>query len=139
VLEVVPRTWAHLLAEAAGRPIDPRAPIPARWREYASRRTGREAPEVMTEGGEPKFARVCVRVRRAAKPPPSPLSRTPWPASRAREVTARARPGTWLMPASEMGRSADAAARASRGEWQYADRPDGDQRDPQRSEQGRSS
>jgi NADPH:quinone reductase-like Zn-dependent oxidoreductase len=39
----------------------------------------------------------------------------------------------------EMGRSADAAARASRGEWQYADRPDGDHRDPQRSERRRSS
>jgi hypothetical protein len=32
-----------------------------------------------------------------------------------------------------MGRSADAAARASRGQWQYAGRPDGDHRDPQRS------
>ena len=59
VLDVVPRTWAHLLAEAAGCPIDPRAPIPARWRQYASRRTSREAPEVMTEGGEPKFARFA--------------------------------------------------------------------------------
>ena len=38
----------HLLAEAAGYPIDPRAPIPARWRQYASGHTGREAPEVMT-------------------------------------------------------------------------------------------
>jgi len=32
-----------------------------------------------------------------------------------------------------MGRSADAAARVSRGEWQYAGLPDGDHRDPQRS------
>ena len=45
LLEVVPRTWTHLLAEAAGCPIDPRARIPASWREYAFRRTGREAPE----------------------------------------------------------------------------------------------
>jgi len=59
VLDVVPRTWAHLLAEAAGCPVNPSAPIPARWREYASRRTSREAPEVMTEGGEPKFARFA--------------------------------------------------------------------------------
>ena len=59
MLDVVPRTWAHLLAEAAGCPIDPRAPIPARWRQYASRRTGRDAPEVMTEGSEPKFARFA--------------------------------------------------------------------------------
>ena len=57
LLQVVPRTWTHLLAEAAGCPIDPRARIPAPWREYAFRRTGREAPEVMTEGSEPKFAR----------------------------------------------------------------------------------
>ena len=57
LLEVVPRTWTHLLAEAAGCPIDPRARIPASWREYAFRRTGREAPEVMTEGSEPEYAR----------------------------------------------------------------------------------
>jgi len=32
---------------------------------------------------------------------------------------------------AEMGRSADAAARASAGKWHYADPPDGDHRDPQ--------
>jgi acetoin utilization protein AcuC len=57
LLQVVPRTWTHLLAEAAGCPIDSHARIPAPWREYAFRRTGREAPEVMTEGSEPRFAR----------------------------------------------------------------------------------
>ena len=57
LLEVVPRTWTHLLAEAAGSPIDPGARIPAAWREYASRRTGREAPQIMTDGTEPEFAR----------------------------------------------------------------------------------
>jgi acetoin utilization deacetylase AcuC-like enzyme len=57
LLQVVPRTWTHLLAEAAGCPIDSHARIPAPWREYAFRRTGREAPKVMTEGSEPKFAR----------------------------------------------------------------------------------
>src|ERR1017187_9164660 len=57
LLQVVPRTWTHLLAEAAGCPIDPRARIPASWREYAFRRTGRDAPESMTEGSEPEFAR----------------------------------------------------------------------------------
>jgi acetoin utilization protein AcuC len=56
-LHVVPATWTHLLAEAAGRPIDPCARIPAQWREYAFRRTGWDAPEVMTEGSEPKFTR----------------------------------------------------------------------------------
>jgi acetoin utilization protein AcuC len=57
LLQVVPRTWTHLLAEAAGCPIDPRVRIPAPWREHASRRTGREAPETMTDGTEPEFAR----------------------------------------------------------------------------------
>src|SRR5450755_1833511 len=41
LLQVVPRTWTHLLAEAAGRPIDPAARIPAGWREFATGRTGR--------------------------------------------------------------------------------------------------
>ena len=57
LLEVVPRTWTHLLAEAAGSPIGPGARIPAAWREYAFRRTGREAPQIMTDGTEPGFAR----------------------------------------------------------------------------------
>ena len=57
LLQVVPRTWTLLLAEAAGCPIDPRVRIPAPWREDASRRTGREAPETMTDGTEPEFAR----------------------------------------------------------------------------------
>lgn len=57
LLEVVPRTWTHLLAEAAGCAIDPCARIPAAWREYAFTQTGRKAPETMTEGREPEFAR----------------------------------------------------------------------------------
>jgi acetoin utilization protein AcuC len=56
LLQVVPRSWAHLLAEAAGRPIDPAARIPAAWREYAAIRIGRQAPELMTEGGMGQYA-----------------------------------------------------------------------------------
>jgi acetoin utilization protein AcuC len=56
LLQVVPRTWTHLLAEAAGRPIDPAARIPAAWREFAAGRTGRQAPELMTEGAQPQYA-----------------------------------------------------------------------------------
>jgi acetoin utilization protein AcuC len=56
LLQVVPRTWTHLLAEAAGRPIDPAARIPAGWREYAAGRTGRQPPEVMTEGASGRYA-----------------------------------------------------------------------------------
>ena len=57
LLQVVPRTWAHLLAEAAGHPIDPGARIPAAWREHAAGGTGRLAPESMTEGAETGYAR----------------------------------------------------------------------------------
>jgi acetoin utilization protein AcuC len=56
LLQVVPRTWAHLLAEAAGHPIDPGARIPAAWREHAARGTGRLAPEFMTEGAPAGYA-----------------------------------------------------------------------------------
>jgi len=55
LLQVVPRTWTHLLAEAAGHPVDPAARIPAAWRDYAAGRTGRQAPELMTEGTEPRY------------------------------------------------------------------------------------
>jgi acetoin utilization protein AcuC len=50
LVQVVPRTWTHLLAEASGRPIDPETPTPQAWQDYVRRRTGRPAPESMTEG-----------------------------------------------------------------------------------------
>jgi acetoin utilization protein AcuC len=50
LVQVVPRTWTHLLAEAAGRPIDPATATPDEWRAYTKQRTGRDAPERMTEG-----------------------------------------------------------------------------------------
>jgi acetoin utilization protein AcuC len=50
LVQVVPRTWTHLLAEATGEPIDPEAQTPGSWREYVEQRTGRQAPEQMTEG-----------------------------------------------------------------------------------------
>jgi acetoin utilization protein AcuC len=56
LVQVVPRTWTHLLAEAADRPIGPDTPTPPEWREYVRRRTGRAAPEVMTEGMPGTFA-----------------------------------------------------------------------------------
>jgi acetoin utilization protein AcuC len=55
LVQVVPRTWTHLLAEAAGQPVDPATPTPADWREYTLARTGVAAPERMTEGAEPSF------------------------------------------------------------------------------------
>jgi acetoin utilization protein AcuC len=55
LVEVVPRTWTHLLAEAAGSPIDPQAETPGTWREYVQRRTGQTAPGSMTEGQQAGF------------------------------------------------------------------------------------
>jgi acetoin utilization protein AcuC len=55
LVRVVPRSWTHLLAEAAGQPIDPGAPTPAAWRDYVTRRTGLTAPERMTEGASAMF------------------------------------------------------------------------------------
>jgi acetoin utilization protein AcuC len=57
LVHVVPRTWTHLLAEAAGQPIDPGTPTPAAWRDYVARRTGLTAPEYMTEGESAAFER----------------------------------------------------------------------------------
>ncbi len=55
LVSVVPRTWTHLIAEAAGQPIDPGTPTPLSWREYATRRTGLAAPEHMTDGEPAAF------------------------------------------------------------------------------------
>src|SRR5439155_106528 len=49
-VHVVPRSWTHLLFEAAGRPLDPGAATPGLWREYVSLATSQVAPDTMTEG-----------------------------------------------------------------------------------------
>ena len=54
-VHVVPRTWTHLLFEAAGAPLDPAAAIPELWREYVSCVTSQTAPERMTEGAPGTF------------------------------------------------------------------------------------
>jgi acetoin utilization protein AcuC len=53
LVQVVPRAWTHLLAEAAGHPIEPTTPTPDEWREFVLRRTEETAPLRMTEGAEP--------------------------------------------------------------------------------------
>jgi acetoin utilization protein AcuC len=55
LVQVVPRTWTHLLAEAAGQPIDPSTQTPAAWRDNVARRTGLTAPERMTDGAPAVF------------------------------------------------------------------------------------
>jgi acetoin utilization protein AcuC len=55
VVQVVPRTWAHLLAEVSGRPLDPAIPTPPSWRDYVARRTRAAAPQFMTEQAPATF------------------------------------------------------------------------------------
>jgi acetoin utilization protein AcuC len=50
LVQVVPRTWTHLLAEAAGRPVPPGTTTPDDWREHVRRRVGGSAPARMTDG-----------------------------------------------------------------------------------------
>ena len=56
VVNVVPRTWTHLLAVVGGAPVDPQTPTPHDWRQYVEERTGRQAPLLMTDGRMPDYA-----------------------------------------------------------------------------------
>jgi acetoin utilization protein AcuC len=55
LVQVVPRTWTHLLAVAAGTPLDPELETPAGWRALATARTGEKAPTRMTDGQPAEF------------------------------------------------------------------------------------
>lgn len=53
VVDVVPRTWTHLVAIAAGEPIEPATDVPESWRKQVYARTRMDAPRRMTDGREP--------------------------------------------------------------------------------------
>lgn len=55
VVQVVPRSWTHLLAELTGRVIDPELPCPDGWRRLVEERSGRPAPELLTDGATLEF------------------------------------------------------------------------------------
>ncbi|HSZ42800.1 MAG TPA: acetoin utilization protein AcuC [Trebonia sp.] len=55
LVQVVPRTWTHLLAIAAGAPVDPVISTPAEWRELARRLGGETPPESMTDGASARY------------------------------------------------------------------------------------
>jgi acetoin utilization protein AcuC len=55
LVQVVPRSWTHLLAEASGHPIDPSSPTPDAWRRYVGQATAERAPELMTDGASADY------------------------------------------------------------------------------------
>ena len=52
-IDVVPRAWTHLLAEATGRPIEPSSDVPSDYRDFVTERLGRPGPSTMTDGRTP--------------------------------------------------------------------------------------
>lgn len=52
-VDVVPRSWTHLVAEVEGRPIDPHTPLPAGFGEYVQEALGHVVPLRMTDGATP--------------------------------------------------------------------------------------
>lgn len=55
LVQVVPRVWTHLLAEAAGAAISPETPTPEGWRSYVDQRASEQAPLRMTDGHDAEF------------------------------------------------------------------------------------
>jgi acetoin utilization protein AcuC len=56
LVEVVPRTWTHLLAAATGEPIPPATLTPLAWRELAHERCpGRDIPLRMTDDADTSY------------------------------------------------------------------------------------
>jgi acetoin utilization protein AcuC len=49
LVQVVPRSWTHLIAVATGEPVDPETITPEDWRDFVRLRTGQTAPTRMTD------------------------------------------------------------------------------------------
>ncbi len=55
VVDVVPRSWAHLVGIAAGRPVEPASAVPEEWRGEVFRLTRQSGPLRMTDGVVPSW------------------------------------------------------------------------------------
>ncbi len=55
IVDVVPRAWTHLLAEAAGASIPAETETPVGWRDHVRISLGRLAPPRMTDGQDPSY------------------------------------------------------------------------------------
>lgn len=55
VVNVVPRSWSHLIGIVCGTPIRPESAVPASWQQYVAEHIGRPAPQHMTDGRDPTY------------------------------------------------------------------------------------
>ncbi|MEV7420417.1 acetoin utilization protein AcuC [Streptomyces sp. NPDC089919] len=55
VVDVVPRSWTHLVAIAGHVPIPPDSPVPEAWRDEVYARTRQSGPVRMTDGRDASF------------------------------------------------------------------------------------
>lgn len=55
VVDVVPRSWAHLVGIAVHAPVPPETPIPPEWAAYVQSLFGRSAPARMTDGRDTRW------------------------------------------------------------------------------------
>jgi acetoin utilization protein AcuC len=55
VVDVVPRSWTHLLATVGGGSLDPETETPADWRGHVEDTLRRHPPTRMTDGREPVY------------------------------------------------------------------------------------
>ena len=55
LVDVVPRSWTHLLSIVGGTPLSPDVETPEEWRSGVSERVGAVAPERMTDGVVPTY------------------------------------------------------------------------------------
>ncbi|HET7356965.1 MAG TPA: acetoin utilization protein AcuC [Nocardioidaceae bacterium] len=55
VVDVVPRTWTHLLSIVGGAPLAPETETPEEWREHVRAHLGRTPPFRLTDGRSPEY------------------------------------------------------------------------------------
>jgi acetoin utilization protein AcuC len=55
VVQVVPRSWTHLLAEMTGGPLEPDTAVPTGWQRLVERKAGQPAPDRLTDGVHPTY------------------------------------------------------------------------------------
>jgi acetoin utilization protein AcuC len=55
VVDVVPRSWTHLLATVGGTEVDPATETPSEWRGHVAEVLGRRAPGLMGDGRDPAY------------------------------------------------------------------------------------